>query len=210
MAVASLALFISLGGTAYAAVMVYSSNIVDNTIQSRDIKDGANGVKSRDVRDNSLGLIDISAAAETYLRSPGTIPSVDAESSGIPVANATTVFGIQLNLERHDIASMHAPGSGRLYAPIAGKYLVTAHVSWIANGGAGQRYARIEKRDSTNAVLVSFFGSSTIGSTTFETSNDTSLVTSMQAGDYVQINVYQSSGASADAYPQMTAVWVAP
>src|SRR4051812_39096150 len=58
--VASLAVFISLTGTAYAANTVGSSDIIDESIQSVDLKNGE--VKSADVADHSLTGVDINAA----------------------------------------------------------------------------------------------------------------------------------------------------
>ena len=61
--VAYLALFVALGGTAYAAATIGSSQVIDNSLQSVDLKDNA-GVKSADVVNDSatgggLGSVDI-------------------------------------------------------------------------------------------------------------------------------------------------------
>src|SRR5688572_20529147 len=53
---ATLALVIATGGTSYAAIVVTSSNIKDETIQSRDVRNG------------TLQLADINDTAETRLR----------------------------------------------------------------------------------------------------------------------------------------------
>jgi hypothetical protein len=54
---ATLALFIALGGTSYAVLQVGSDDVVDNSLRSRDIRDGT--LRSRDVRDRSLRARDV-------------------------------------------------------------------------------------------------------------------------------------------------------
>lgn len=67
---ATLALVLSTGGTAYAAVVVTSTNIKDETILSRDVHNGA--LRGSDVADGTLGLVDLSDTAEDALRgAPG-------------------------------------------------------------------------------------------------------------------------------------------
>ena len=50
---ATLALFIALGGTSYAVIRVGSDDVIDNSLRSRDIRNG--GVLSRDLRDRTIG-----------------------------------------------------------------------------------------------------------------------------------------------------------
>ncbi len=50
--VASLALFVALGGTGYAAVTITSKNVRDGTLTGKDIKNSS--IASADVRDGSL------------------------------------------------------------------------------------------------------------------------------------------------------------
>ena len=49
---ATLALFIALGGTSYAVMRVGSDDVIDNSLRSRDIRNG--GVLSRDLRDRTI------------------------------------------------------------------------------------------------------------------------------------------------------------
>ena len=49
---ASIALFVALGGTSIAALRIGSRQIVDNSVRSRDLRD--NDVRGRDVRNGSL------------------------------------------------------------------------------------------------------------------------------------------------------------
>jgi hypothetical protein len=55
--VATLALFIALGGSSYAALKIGSGNIRDGAVQSRDLRN--NDIRGRDVRNRSLTSSDI-------------------------------------------------------------------------------------------------------------------------------------------------------
>ena len=65
--VATLALFIALGGTSYAVLRVGSDDVADNSLRSRDIRNGTllsrdlrdRSLRARDVRPNSLGTREI-------------------------------------------------------------------------------------------------------------------------------------------------------
>ncbi|MEA2378079.1 MAG: hypothetical protein QOD13_1986 [Thermoleophilaceae bacterium] len=54
---ATLALFVALGGTSYAALHIRSGDVADNTLRSRDIRD--NTIRSRDVRNHSVQERDV-------------------------------------------------------------------------------------------------------------------------------------------------------
>jgi hypothetical protein len=55
--VATLALFVALGGTSYAVLHVGSDDVVDNSLRSRDVRD--NTLKSRDIRNRTLTASDL-------------------------------------------------------------------------------------------------------------------------------------------------------
>jgi len=57
--VATLALFVALGGTSYAVLHVSSDDIVDNSLRSRDVRNGT--LLSRDLRDRSVRARDVRA-----------------------------------------------------------------------------------------------------------------------------------------------------
>lgn len=59
LAVASLALFVSIGGTSYAVISVGSSQIINNSVRSVDLRN--NDVRSADVRNGSLRAVDFKA-----------------------------------------------------------------------------------------------------------------------------------------------------
>ncbi len=72
MAVALVALFVAMGGSAYAAVVVTSGDIKNNTIRSRDVRNGgligkdmgANRVGGRAIKESTLGTVPSAIVAE--------------------------------------------------------------------------------------------------------------------------------------------------
>lgn len=93
---ATVAVLFSLAGTSYAALSIRSADIVDNSIQSRDLRDGDRGVRGRDVangslagtdiRNESVGLADLSAVAETALKLP---PKAYMGADGSPMSSTS-------------------------------------------------------------------------------------------------------------------------
>jgi hypothetical protein len=67
MLVALVALFVALGGSAYAAIVITGRNIKNSTVEGADIKNGA--LASRDIKPNSVGGV---AILESRLK---TVPS---------------------------------------------------------------------------------------------------------------------------------------
>jgi hypothetical protein len=85
--IATLALFLALGGTAYAAGTIGSGAIINNSIKSEDIRDGA-GVKSVDISNGTIASGDISngtIASEDIL--DDTIASGDISNGTIAAAD---------------------------------------------------------------------------------------------------------------------------
>jgi hypothetical protein len=72
MAVALLALFVAMGGSAYAAAVITSGDIKNNTIRSRDVRNGgligkdlrANRVGGRAIKESTLGTVPSAIVAE--------------------------------------------------------------------------------------------------------------------------------------------------
>jgi hypothetical protein len=72
MAVALVALFVAMGGSAYAAMVITSGDIKNNTIRSRDVRNGgligkdmgANRVGGRAIKESTLGTVTSALVAE--------------------------------------------------------------------------------------------------------------------------------------------------
>jgi hypothetical protein len=105
MAVALVALFVAMGGSAYAAFVVTSGDIKNNTIRSRDVRNG--GLIGKDLRANRVGG---RAIKESTL---GTVPSaiVAEGSTHFTVVN----FGGQ-QVRGRGTTSVSRTGPGRYQA----------------------------------------------------------------------------------------------
>ena len=79
--VASLALFLALGGVGYAAATIGSGQIKDNTVRSKDIRNKT--VVGKDVKDNALGSAQVKESAL------GKVPMAQAADTAARAGNAT-------------------------------------------------------------------------------------------------------------------------
>ena len=96
--VASLALFVALGGTGYAAVTITSKNVKDGTLTGRDIKNSS--VASADVKNGSLLSQDFKA---------GQLPAGAPGAPGAPGQRGAPG-------DKGDKGDPGEPGSARAYA----------------------------------------------------------------------------------------------
>jgi hypothetical protein len=88
---ATIAVFIALGGSSYAALHVGSTQIVDNSIRSKDIRD--NGLRGRDVRTGTIRSSDVRddslTGGDVLESSLGTVPSAsNVDANGV---NSTAI-----------------------------------------------------------------------------------------------------------------------
>jgi hypothetical protein len=77
--VALVALFVSLGGGAYAALHITSRDIANNTIRSIDVKNGS--LTGKDVKNNSLGGTDVIESKLGKVRKAGNADTVGGRSA---------------------------------------------------------------------------------------------------------------------------------
>ena len=79
--VASLALFLALGGVGYAAATIGSGQIKNNSVRSKDIRNKT--VVGKDVKDNALGSAQVKESAL------GKVPMAQAADTAARAGNAT-------------------------------------------------------------------------------------------------------------------------
>jgi len=131
---ATLALALGTGGTAYAAVVVTSANIKDETVLSRDVRNG--GLKGVDVLDGTLGLADIDDTSEEALRG-GTGPEGPQGPVG-PKGN-TGAAGSQGPLGLQGVQGVRGPqgppGSAAAYALVRPDGSTPAEFAKMVDGG---------------------------------------------------------------------------
>jgi hypothetical protein len=88
--VAYLALFVALGGSSYAAVRIGSTQIVDNSVRSKDLRN--NDIRSADVLNGSLLASDFKAGQLPAGPQGDTGPQGPPGATGAPGRAATSLF----------------------------------------------------------------------------------------------------------------------
>ena len=99
---------------------------------------------------------------------------------------------LTFNSERWDTANLHetATNSGRLKAPVAGKYYIFANITWESPIGTGLWGLRLQLNGKT--VIAEQTLPNTAAS--FRISMSVGTLYSLAAGDYVEAQVFQNSG----------------
>ena len=118
-----------------------------------------------------------------------TAQSINDSTLTVVAFNATDDFDTDT---LHDTAT----NNSRLTAAIAGKYFVYCFIDWAVNS-TGDRVTRIEKNsDGTPTSANVIAGVSSPGSAAVLVNQNVSCITSLAAGDRVEVIVFQTSGGS--------------
>jgi hypothetical protein len=178
--IASLALFVALGGVGYAAATIGSASVIDNSLRSKDVRNNdlrgkdvrTNTLKGPDIAESSLGKVpsaanaDSAATAAHATNADNAVNATNAANAG----NADTVGGIgpeALTIGRY-VADGCEPGgafvncaSVELPMPRAGRVLVTAGGQWNSDDPAGSSVRGLCRihRDGTSITLANDEGS---------------------------------------------------
>ena len=110
----------------------------------------------------------------------------------IPQLNPGEWTSLTFNSERWDTANLHetATNSGRLKAPVAGKYYIFANITWESPIGSGLWGLRLQLNGKT------VIGEQTLpnAAAPYRVSMSVGTVFALAAGDYVEAQVFQNSG----------------
>jgi hypothetical protein len=184
--IASLALFVALGGVGYAAATIGSSSVIDNSLRSKDFRNNdlrgkdvrTNTLKGGDIDESSLGQVPSAANADNAANAAHAVNADNATNAtnaanatnAQNAANADTVGGIgpnALTVGRYNVDGCEPGGafvnctSVVLPMPRAGRVLVTAGGQWNSDDAAGSSVrgqCRIN-RDGVGITLASQEGS---------------------------------------------------
>lgn len=119
-------------------------------------------------------------------------------SADLTISNATWTL-ITWDSELFDTAAIHSTSSntGRLTAPVTGKYLVVFQAGFGVSG-TGDRFISIEKNGAGTQSVTRSVGVMQPGapSATFEGYFTLSSIVSLTASDHLECFVYQSSGGN--------------
>jgi hypothetical protein len=220
MVVAIVALFVALGGAAYAGVTlsnnsVRSKTIVNGQVKTVDLANGAvtgaklrnNAVTGAKVKDGAVAPNDLSAEARFPTRP--TVRAFHSANQSIPGTAAFTT--VQFNSERFDASSIHRTDvdTSRITIATAGVYVISANVTWAPNT-AGARELNIRKNGTTVIARVVQPGDPTVNTT------DQSVTTTakLAAGDFIEVVVRQNAGVALNLLtapefsPELSAAWI--
>jgi hypothetical protein len=101
-------------------------------------------------------------------------------------------MSLTFNSERWDTANLHETGtnSGRLKAPVAGKYYIFANITWETPIGSGLWGLRLQLNGKTVIAEQSLPNTAA----PFRISMAVGTLYSLAAGDYVEAQVFQNNG----------------
>lgn len=155
---------------------------------------------------NSAGAVDI-----TMLPSSPGARVYRSSNQNITTSTDTIVL---FDSERYDTDSLHSTVSntGRLTAPRAGKYAISAHIEWTSNATGGRR-VRLLLNGSTVIAQDYRLGAS---SSSEALNMSLSTIYSLATSDYVEVQVWHNRGSglnvltSANYSPEFAMQWLAP
>jgi hypothetical protein len=137
----------------------------------------------------------LSVAAAHAAQPSGNDVSVRVFNSAditVPNMNPGEWTSLTFNSERWDTANLHeaATNSGRLKAPVAGKYYIFANITWESPIGSGLWGLRLQLNGKT------VIAEQTLPNTgaSFRISMSVGTLYSLAAGDYVEAQVFQNNG----------------
>jgi hypothetical protein len=119
-------------------------------------------------------------------------------SSNLSIANNTFTVSVNFNAEDYDTDAFHSTSTNttRFTVPtgLAGKYLVTASLSYAANA-TGIRACYINR--NSNGTITTFAGNiyDNVGSI-LSTTVSASAIVDLAEADFIEIEAYQNSGAA--------------
>jgi len=129
-------------------------------------------------------------------------PQTPTSDVSVRVFNSTDITVPQLkpgewtsltfDSERWDTANLHetATNSGRLKAPVAGKYYIFANITWESPIGTGLWGLRLQLNGKTVIAEQSLPNTAA----PFRISMSVGTLYALAAGDYVEVQVFQNSG----------------
>ena len=137
----------------------------------------------------------ILAAAVLAAQPSGNDVSVRVYNSAditVPNMNPGEWTSLTFNSERWDTANLHetATNSGRLKAPVAGKYYIFANITWESPIAIGLWGLRLQLNGKTVIAEQSLPNTAA----PFRISMSVGTLYALSAGDYVEAQVFQNSG----------------
>ena len=207
---AMIALVAAVGGSAVAGVATTSlSKKQVKKIAKQQVKRQF-PVKESQIAEAAVTGAKVADGALGTAKFAGSIPTARATNSADQSIPSSTTTTLAFDSERYDTANTHdtSTDNSRLTAPVDGIYAVTAQVSW-QQSSTGIRELFLDTGEGRIAAE-----SALPPGTAFYQEVTTQV--RLEAGDYVEARVYQSSGGAltvvkTDQYsPEFSITWLAP
>ncbi|MGH2965001.1 MAG: hypothetical protein ACRDMH_06435 [Solirubrobacterales bacterium] len=218
--ISTLCLFLLLGGGTAVALngsnTVFSDDLVDNQVFSADVRNdtlSSGGLTAPDLRANSVGSSEVANGSLGTGELSHAIPAARVTRTSAQSIPDSLNTSLAFNQERYDAAGVHdnATNNSRLTAPVTGIYAVTAQFTWGGSAGAGSRFAGVMRNGSTLIAR----------SQELAGDDDENITTQvlLAAGDYVEVQVLQTSGGNLPVAanglaqqitPEFSMTWLAP
>jgi len=216
----AIALFVALGGGTAVALngsnTVFSDDIVDNQVYGSDVRNdtlSGGGLAAPDLRANSVGSSEVTNGSLGTGELSHAIPAARVTRTSAQSIPDSLNTNLAFDQERYDTAGVHdnTTNNSRLTAPVTGIYAVTAQFTWGGSAGAGSRFAGVMKNGSTLIAR----------SQELAGDDDENITTQvlLAAGDYVEVQVLQTSGGrlsvaanglAQQITPEFSMTWLAP
>lgn len=176
-------LLFAIAGTAYAANTIGSEDIINGEVKSVDV--GNNQVRSADVRDDAVTADKLATA-----------PAASVLKLSAETAHSAAGTILHADYEIYDTANLHdnSTNTENLVAPVDGTYFVSATVDWDPNGTG---YRRVSLLGAGGGAFASVAGPP-LPSPAY-TSQNVAGVERLAAGQAVQVQVVQGTGADLSA-----------
>ncbi len=218
--ISTLCLFFLLGGGTAVALngsnTVFSDDLVDNQVFSADVRNdtlSSGGLTAPDLRANSVGSSEVTNGSLGTGELSHAIPAARVTRTSAQSIPDSLNTSLAFDQERYDATGVHdnATNNSRLTAPVTGIYAVTAQFTWGGSAGAGSRFAGVVKNGSTLIARSQELAGD-------DDENFTTQVL-LAAGDYVEVQVLQTSGGNLPVAanglaqqitPEFSMTWLAP
>jgi hypothetical protein len=217
---ATLALFVALGGGAYAAATIDSGDVVNASLTGRDVKNQS--IRSADVSglrrvDFARGQLPRATAGPPGLPglpgapgpkgdtgpqgpsgAPGAAATVDAPGARAEAPSATLNPSndntMNLTVEAYDTGDMYTPGDGVITVRRSGTYLVVASLGW--EGAANvERQLRLLLNGTANSNIIWTVSQEHPGSTLTQT---VTIVRRFSPGDEIGMGTFNGSAGAVE------------
>jgi hypothetical protein len=214
--IAVLALVAALGGVAVAGPATTSvSKKKTKKIAKQEAKKQVNKqlpIEADNLADGAVTGSKIAAGAIDVSKVANSVPAAHVTNSAAETITDQVAEVLTFNQERYDTADMHSDAqSSRLTAPVTGIYEVSANIIWAVDATGG-RDVYLRKNGSAANLVADQQGFASTGAL----GQSVSAVVRLEAGDYVEVAVTQTSGGNlnvtktAEGSPEFSMTWLAP